>query len=213
MSSQTLRCLAEAGKIYPDTPIRKEGGTKSVPACKVKGLLKNYTQTHIDRSQMKSDHTPSIRTFHEQSYVSTDEIPKKDMTGNINNSRAENTILVVVRKAISIVLGLFAIIAILSPFRTIILQAAIVITGLWALITGKIWIVADKYTVKSSTARGIGALLVSAAPLSFVGGIVVINQYSYTNDAKTYGTLIEVGIFGTIAIVSYIIYRVARQGK
>lgn len=39
LTSQTLRCLAEAGRIHPDTPIRKEGMMNPVPASRVKGLL------------------------------------------------------------------------------------------------------------------------------------------------------------------------------
>jgi hypothetical protein len=86
-------------------------------------------------------------------------------------------------------------------------------TGLWALISGKIWIIDDKYTVKPSNARGIGALLISAVPLSLIGGMIVINQYNYTSDAKSYGTLIEVGIFGAIAFIAHVIYRKVRQVK
>lgn len=50
VTSQTLRSLADAGIIRLDTPIRKEGMMKPVPASKVKGLL-----THSNHSaQIKS---------------------------------------------------------------------------------------------------------------------------------------------------------------
>ena len=94
-----------------------------------------------------------------------------------------------------------------------ILQIGMFITGLWALISGKIWLVDDKYTIKLSAARGIGALLVSAAPLSFIGHMIVINKYGYTNNANTYGILIEVGIFLAIVIIAYIIFRMVREVK
>ena len=213
ITSQTLRSLAEAGRIYPDTPIRKEGMTRTVPAGKIKGLLKHSAQTHISGSQVSPDHRPSIRTSHENSSVSDDEIIKKNLIVNINDSRAGNTILIIAKKAIFVLLMIIGLIGIFSPLKAIILQAAIVVTGLWALITGKLWIADDKYTVKSSIARGIGALLISAAPLSFISGKVIINQHGYTHDAITYGTSIEVGIFSVIAVVSYIIYRIVRQVK
>jgi len=213
MTSQTLRSLAEAGRIYPDTPIRKEGMTKTVQASKIKGLLKLSTQQNIIGGQVKSDYRPSIRRSDENTYESSEKITKKNTTVDINDSPDENPILRIAKKIVLGVLMIFAIIAIFSPLRTIILQATIVITGLWALITGKIWIIDDKYTIKSSTGRGIGALLVSAAPLSFIACIVVINRYGYTQNAKTYGTLIEVCIFGVITIVSYVIYRIVRQVK
>ncbi len=53
VTSQTLRSLAEAGRIYPDTPIRKEGMTKAVPAGKIKGLLRgkgsSLRLTYVER--------------------------------------------------------------------------------------------------------------------------------------------------------------------
>jgi hypothetical protein len=52
MTSQTLRTLAEVGRIYPDTLIRKEGMAKSVPASKIKGLLINNAQEHIINGQV-----------------------------------------------------------------------------------------------------------------------------------------------------------------
>lgn len=117
------------------------------------------------------------------------------------------------KKIVPWLLIILAVIAIFSPLKTIILQAVLVITGLLALISGKIWLLDDKYTLKSTTARGIGGLLVSAVPLSYLGCMVVINKYGYTNNAKNYGTLVEFGIFFTIAIVAYIIYLMARQVK
>ena len=213
ITSQTLRSLAEAGRIYPDTPIRKEGMTKTVPAGKIKGLLRHSAQPSTSGSQEEPYHMPSSRTSHENCSVPKDGMIKEKPTVNLSDSRPENTVLIIAKKAIFLVLMILAVIAIFSPIRVIILQAAIVITGLWALITGRIWLVDDKYTVKSSTARGIGALLVSSALLSFIGGMVIINQYGYTRNAKTYGTLLEVGVFGIIAIVSYIVYRMVRQVK
>jgi hypothetical protein len=60
MTSQNLRDLAEAGKINPDTPIRKEGMAKAIPASKVRGLLQHPPQTHITESQTKADSEHSI---------------------------------------------------------------------------------------------------------------------------------------------------------
>lgn len=160
----------------------------TVPANKIKGLL-----IHSHMSAVEND--------------------KDKKTVNTDDSHAENIIIIIAKKAISVLLIIFAIVAIFSPLRTIILQAAIVMTGLWALISGKIWIIDDKYTVRPSNARGIGALLISAVPLSLIGDMIVINQYDYTSDAKSYGTLIEVGIFGAIAFIAYVIYRKVRQVK
>jgi len=85
-----------------------------------------------------------------------------------------------------------------------ILQIAMVITGLWALISGKIWLIDDKYTIKSSRARGIGALLISVVPLSTINAKLVINKYGYTRDAENYGIVIEFGICFAVAIIAYI---------
>ena len=52
MTSQTLRSLAEAGRIYPDTPIRKEGMTKTIQASKIKGLLNQNVQAPIINAQV-----------------------------------------------------------------------------------------------------------------------------------------------------------------
>jgi hypothetical protein len=126
---------------------------------------------------------------------------------------AKSPILLMAKKSASVVLIVLGTDAAFSPIRTIILQAAMVLTGLWALISGKIWLVADRYTVKSSTARIIGALLVSAAPLSFLGAVAAANIYGDTNSETKYGALIELGIFLTIAVVAYAIYRMSRQAK
>jgi hypothetical protein len=60
MTSQNLRDLAEAGKIHPDTPIRKEGMAKAIPASKVRGLLQHPPQTYITESQRRADTEHSI---------------------------------------------------------------------------------------------------------------------------------------------------------
>ena len=176
-----------------------------------------YCAEEIQNKAIKCKHCgeflESLKTSHEYSYLLADEIDTKNKSVNINNSRSESPILLIAKKSISVVLIILAIVAIFSPLRTIILQAAMVMTGLWALISGKIWLIDDRYIVKASTARCIGALLVSAVPLSLIGGVIVINKYGYTNNAKSYGTLVEVGIFCTIAVVAYIIYRMSRQIK
>jgi tetratricopeptide (TPR) repeat protein len=53
LTAQTLRALAQAGQIRADTPIRKEGMVKSVPASKVKGLLLSPAQAY--QTFMKGD--------------------------------------------------------------------------------------------------------------------------------------------------------------
>jgi hypothetical protein len=213
ITSQTLRSLAEGGRIYPDTPIRKEGMMKTVPAGKIRGLLRNSAQLSPSGSQEKLHATPSSRTSHENRPFPKERMINEKPTVSPNNPRAENTVLKIANKGSFLLLMTLAVIAILSPIRVIILQAAVVITGLWPLITGRIWLVDDKYTVKSSTARTIGALLVSSAPLSFIGGMFILNQNGYTRDAKTYGTLLELAVFGIVAIVSYIVYRMVRHLK
>jgi hypothetical protein len=60
MTSQNLRDLAEAGKIDPDTPIRKEGMAKAIPARRVRGLLQYPPQTHITGSQTRAESEHSI---------------------------------------------------------------------------------------------------------------------------------------------------------
>jgi hypothetical protein len=127
--------------------------------------------------------------------------------------RDENPILPLVKKSLLVVLSILGFAAMSTPIGTIILQAAMVVTGLVALILGKIWLIPDKYTVNPSTARMIGGLLVSAVPLSLICGAVVMNQYGNTNNTQTRGILTELGIFGSVALVSYIIYRAARQRK
>lgn len=155
----------------------------------------------------------SIKNSDEHSHVVSDKIATKHKAIDINNPQVENTIKFMTKKIVPWLLIILAVIAIFSPLKTIILQAVMVITGLLALISGKIWLLDDKYTLKSTTARGIGGLLVSAAPLSYLGCMIVINKYGYTNNAKSYDTLVEFGIFFTIAIVAYIIYLMARQVK
>jgi len=104
MTSRTLRDLAEAGKINPDTAIRKEGMTKTVPASKIKGLLKHHTQTHITGNQLRPDHRPSLRTSHVNSYVSTDETV--DIV-DINDIRTENKFLIIV-KVLIVIFAIFS---------------------------------------------------------------------------------------------------------
>jgi hypothetical protein len=79
MTSQTLRSLAEAGRISPDTPIRKEGMSNTVPASKIKGLLKQSTQKHITAGQVRSDNKSSIRKSRGNSHEPSEEITKKNM--------------------------------------------------------------------------------------------------------------------------------------
>jgi hypothetical protein len=50
-TSQTLRSLAETKRIFPDTQIRKEGMTTSIPAHKIKGLLTDSGQPHALKSR------------------------------------------------------------------------------------------------------------------------------------------------------------------
>lgn len=114
--------------------------------------------------------------------------------------------------AIYCVVVMIAIVAIFLPFKVIIFEAAMVMTGLWGLITGKIWLVSDKYTLKLSTARGIGALLFFPVPLLLIG-VFMIDEYGYINNLKPFLGLIEIGIFSTIAVVAYFIYRISRQIK
>lgn len=56
LTSQTLWILVEAGKIHPDSLIRKDGMTKAIPAIKIKGLLKEITQANIAESQVKQEY-------------------------------------------------------------------------------------------------------------------------------------------------------------
>jgi hypothetical protein len=69
ITSQTLRSLAEAGRIYPDTPIRKEGMTKTVQASKIKGLLNQNIQAPIINAQVSPvvDIAPGITLTSEKS--------------------------------------------------------------------------------------------------------------------------------------------------
>jgi hypothetical protein len=175
-----------------------------------------YCAEEIQDEALKCKHCGEFldrRTSSEQSYLLTDDVDAEKKLANVNDSRAEGPLLKIAKNSMSVILIILALVVIFSPLRTIILQVAMVITGLWALISGKIWLIDDQYTVKPPTARVIGALLVSSVPISLIGGVIVINKYGYTNNAKTYGTLIEVGIFCTIAAVAYIIYRMSRQIK
>ena len=61
MTSQTLRSLAKAGRIYPDTLIRKEGSTKTMPAGKIKGLLTDSDQAHNTIRQKALDEEDTMK--------------------------------------------------------------------------------------------------------------------------------------------------------
>ena len=68
LTSQTLLILVKTGKIFPDTQIRKEGMTKTVPASKVKGLLGDPAKSN---NMAESPAIPDSRP-------GTTQIPKRD---------------------------------------------------------------------------------------------------------------------------------------
>lgn len=89
MTSQNLRDLAEAGKIHPDTPIRKEGMAKAVPASKVRGLLQHPPQTHIIESRTRADTEQSVFQLPKED-AGMDSLGDRDIETSDRNNSSES---------------------------------------------------------------------------------------------------------------------------
>ncbi|GBD87515.1 hypothetical protein BMS3Abin03_01449 [bacterium BMS3Abin03] len=131
------------------------------------------------------------------------------------DSRIKNNARInyIITKILIYFVFIIGIITAFSPSRGLFFQIIMIITGLWALATGKLWFLDNKYMIKKSIAKIIGTLLVSYIPLSFLSGFIVIYFVGYNAKAKNYSSTIELIITFTLALAAYIIYIKSKKLK
>lgn len=94
----------------------------------------------------------------------------------------------------------------------LIIEILMLITGIWAIATGKVpsfLFGGGKYQIEGLNARLFGILLVLPLPLAFLGATILVLLFG--EDGAGFATLLEIGIVIGVGVLALILGRVIGQ--